>query len=61
MDKPAPIQEDLHELKKAFQDNKELGQLLDSPRLSVAKKKELLADIIQRSESAHFEYTVRIA
>ena len=38
---------------------KELGQLLESPKLSATKKKELLADIIQRSESAHFEYTVR--
>ena len=56
-----PIQEDLHELKKVFQDNKELGQLLESPKLSMAKKKELLTDIVQRSKSAHFEYTVRPA
>ncbi len=41
------IQEDLHELKKVFQDNKELGQLLESPKLSMAKKKELLADLFK--------------
>jgi F-type H+-transporting ATPase subunit delta len=42
-----PIQEDLLELKKVFQTNKELGQLLDSPRLKVAKKKELMADLFK--------------
>ncbi|MEK5067216.1 F0F1 ATP synthase subunit delta [Sporosarcina sp. FSL K6-1508] len=42
-----PIQEDLIELKKVFQTNKELGQLLDSPRLKTAKKKELLADLFK--------------
>jgi F-type H+-transporting ATPase subunit delta len=42
-----PVLEDLHELKKVFQDNKELGQLLESPKLPVAKKKELLADLFK--------------
>jgi len=42
-----PIQEDLLELKKVFQTNKELGQLLESPRLKSAKKKELLADLFK--------------
>ena len=42
-----PIQEDLLELKKVFQANKELGQLLESPRLKTAKKKELLADLFK--------------
>ncbi|NYF23499.1 F0F1 ATP synthase subunit delta [Sporosarcina sp. JAI121] len=42
-----PIQEDLLELKKVFQSNKELGQLLDSPRLKAAKKKELMADLFK--------------
>ena len=41
------IQEDLHELKKVFQDNKELGQLLGSPKLPVAQKKTLLADLFK--------------
>jgi F-type H+-transporting ATPase subunit delta len=41
------IQEELHELKKVFQDNKGLGQLLESPKLSMAKKKELLADLFK--------------
>lgn len=41
------IQADLLELKKVFQTNKELGQLLDSPRLKTAKKKELLADLFK--------------
>ena len=41
------VQADLHELKIVFQNNKELGQLLDSPRLSVAKKKSLLADLFK--------------
>ncbi len=42
-----PIQEELHELKKVFQDNKGLGQLLESPKLSMAKKKELLGDLFK--------------
>ncbi|MBE1555700.1 F0F1 ATP synthase subunit delta [Sporosarcina limicola] len=42
-----PIQEDLLELKKVFQTNKELSQLLDSPRLKAAKKKELLAELFK--------------
>lgn len=42
-----PIQEDLRELKIVFQTNKELGQLLNSPRLKAAKKKELMADLFK--------------
>ncbi|MCG7337343.1 F0F1 ATP synthase subunit delta [Sporosarcina sp. ACRSM] len=42
-----PVLEDLQELKKAFQDNEQLGQLLESPRLSVTKKKELLTDLFK--------------
>ena len=42
-----PIQVELLELKKVFQTNKELGQLLESPRLKSAKKKELLADLFK--------------
>ena len=56
-----PIQEDLIELKKVFQTNKELGQLLDSPRLKAAKKKELMADLFKGANPAHFEYIVRNA
>lgn len=41
------IQEDLIELKIVFQTNKELGQLLQSPRLKAAKKKELMADLFK--------------
>ena len=41
------IQADLLELKKVFQANKELDQLLESPRLKAAKKKELLADLFK--------------
>ncbi|MDN4605995.1 F0F1 ATP synthase subunit delta [Sporosarcina highlanderae] len=43
----ATIQEELNELKKAFRDNKGLEQLLSSPRLSVAKKREMIADIFK--------------
>jgi F-type H+-transporting ATPase subunit delta len=43
----SPIQQDLIELKKVFQTNKELGQLLDSPRLKAAKKKELMANLFK--------------
>ncbi|WP_339251923.1 F0F1 ATP synthase subunit delta [Sporosarcina sp. FSL W8-0480] len=43
----ATIQEELQELKKAFRDNEGLGQLLSSPKLSVAKKKELITDIFK--------------
>lgn len=39
------VQDDLRELKKVFQDNEELGQLLGSPKLTVAKKKELLSQL----------------
>ena len=56
-----PIQEDLHELKKVFQDNKELGQLLESPKLSNSKKEGIASRHFQRSEPAHFEYIVRPA
>jgi F-type H+-transporting ATPase subunit delta len=42
-----PIQEDLRELKKVFLDNKELGHLLESPKLSLAKKKALLTDLFK--------------
>ncbi|CAM3134911.1 F0F1 ATP synthase subunit delta [Filibacter tadaridae] len=38
------VQEDLVELKKVFQTNKELGQLLESPKFPIAKKKQLLTD-----------------
>lgn len=41
------IQEELHELKKVFLDNKELEQLLDSPKLSSAKKKQLMGDLFE--------------
>ncbi|WP_203248457.1 F0F1 ATP synthase subunit delta [Sporosarcina beigongshangi] len=41
------IQEELQELKKVFQDNKGLGQLLESPKLPLAKKKELLTDLFK--------------
>lgn len=41
------IQEEMKELKKAFRDNKDLGELLDSPRLSSAKKKEIIANIFK--------------
>jgi len=41
------VQADLLELKKVFQTNKELDQLLESPRLKTAKKKELLADLFK--------------
>ena len=54
-----PIQEDLHELKKVFQDNEELGQLLESPKLSSGKKEGIASRHFQRSEPARFEYTVR--
>lgn len=41
------IQEEMKELKKAFRDNKDLGELLDSPKLSSAKKKEIIANIFK--------------
>ncbi|KXH83983.1 F0F1 ATP synthase subunit delta [Sporosarcina sp. HYO08] len=46
-DQIAPIQADLHEIKKVFASNKELSQLLDSPNLSVNKKKELLTTLFK--------------
>lgn len=39
------IQGELQELKKVFRTNIELEQLLNNPRLSMAKKKELLATL----------------
>lgn len=41
------IQEEVKELNKAFRDNKELGELLGSPKFSSAKKKEIIANIFQ--------------
>ena len=41
------IQADMQELKKAFRDNKGLGELFGSPKLSLAKKKELVGVIFQ--------------
>ena len=41
------VLEDLHELKIVYNDNKELEQLLGNPRLPMAKKKELLADVFK--------------
>ncbi|MCM3636484.1 F0F1 ATP synthase subunit delta [Sporosarcina luteola] len=41
------IQEEMKELKKAFRDNKDLGELLDSPKLSSTKKKEIIANIFK--------------
>ncbi|MFS0690466.1 F0F1 ATP synthase subunit delta [Sporosarcina sp. 179-K 8C2 HS] len=40
-----PIQEEIKELTKVFRDNKDLGELLSSPKLSLAKKKEMIANI----------------
>lgn len=40
------IQKDLYELKKVFEDNKELEQLLESPKLSLVKKKELITSLL---------------
>ena len=37
-----PIQEDLLELKKVFQDNKELGQLLESSKIIKQQKRKNL-------------------
>lgn len=41
----ASIQEEMKELKKSFHDNKDIDELLASPKLSSAKKKELIATI----------------
>lgn len=41
----ASIQEELTELKKAFRDNKGLSELLSSPKLSTAKKKDIMKTI----------------
>lgn len=43
----ASIQSELTELKKAFRDNKQLGVLLSSPKLSVAKKKDIMENIFK--------------
>lgn len=39
------IQEELLEIKKAFQANQDLGQLFENPRFSLAKKKELITTL----------------
>ncbi|AOV08829.1 F0F1 ATP synthase subunit delta [Sporosarcina ureilytica] len=39
------IQQELLEIKQVFQTNQELEELLQNPRLSIAKKKELLAEL----------------
>ena len=57
----APIQEELQELKKVFQDNKGLGQLLEFSEVIIGKKEGTACRLIQRSESARFEYIVRPA
>lgn len=41
------IQEEMKELKKAFHDNKDIGELMASPKLSSAKKKEIIANIFK--------------
>ena len=41
------VHEDLLELKIVYKDNKELEQLLENPKLPIAKKKELLADLFK--------------
>lgn len=41
----ALVQEEIEELKKSFKENKELEQLLSSPRFSIGKKKEMVAAI----------------
>ncbi|WOV88003.1 F0F1 ATP synthase subunit delta [Sporosarcina oncorhynchi] len=41
----ASIQEELNELKQAFRDNKGLNELLTSPKLSAAKKKDVIKTV----------------
>ncbi|MCG7343914.1 F0F1 ATP synthase subunit delta [Sporosarcina sp. ACRSL] len=41
------IQEEMKELKKVFRDNKGLSELIGSPKLSLAKKKEMIADVFK--------------
>lgn len=43
------IQQDLLEVKKVFQANGELEQLLDNPKLTMTKKKELLANLFKEA------------
>lgn len=43
------IQQELLELKKVFQMNQELEQLLNNPKLAMTKKKELLANLFQKA------------
>lgn len=43
------IQQELLELKKVFQTNGELEQLLDNPKLAMTKKKELLANLFKEA------------
>ena len=42
-----PVQADLHELKKIFENEKEFIQLLGSPKLTETKKKELVTDLFK--------------
>ncbi len=55
------IQEELLEIKKAFLANPKLGELLDNPRFPLAKKKELLSDIVRGCKFTSPRYNVRIA
>ena len=43
------VHEDLLELKKVFEDNKELEQMLSNPRLTIAKKKDLLTILFKEA------------
>ncbi|WP_172371365.1 F0F1 ATP synthase subunit delta [Sporosarcina jiandibaonis] len=45
------IQDELLEIKKAFQANPDLGELLENPRFPLAKKKELLATLFKDANS----------
>ncbi|MCZ2257539.1 F0F1 ATP synthase subunit delta [Sporosarcina sp. G11-34] len=42
-----PVQKDLLEVKKVFQNESELVQLLNTPQLTATKKKELLANLFK--------------
>lgn len=43
------IQQELLEVKKVFQTNQELEQLLNNPKLAMLKKKELLSNLFQQA------------
>ncbi|MDS9472272.1 F0F1 ATP synthase subunit delta [Sporosarcina pasteurii] len=43
------IQQELLEIKEVFQTNQELEELLHNPRLSIAEKKELLAQLFKKA------------